>query len=469
MKRIAQFIRSVIPADPFQLIFLAGVVCLVVAHSLRWWPAELARASEMRANWLGELLRASGPLFVYFIIFSAMAGYFVCFWPGNHPVRRILFSVCAPALIGLGLMFSRIIYLAGPPRSVLESPGSALSHSLGWAKSILWTLPTGFQFTLVGLVLIGLFTSRMAFGISTLPLALTGKQASKLEDSEAWRRLQFIVFVLLGPFFLLLSIMGLGVPLIVLARAPAYLQSVWFGRLAPIIESLMAYGVLVWFVFRKEKQTIKQSIRWPGMTSLLLAGAFAVGIDLLMSMGQYLSERVQWAAHSFGRFGPPSLETYFSLPDPWLLLMLLAAFCEELIFRGLLQARFVERFGVYRGVCIVGIVWAAYHFFGDFSFARPTHLEVFEKLAFRIFMCVVLSFVLAWLTLRAGSVLPAAVAHGLYNVFNNSSLGPAFPGEAFVRIGLWTVLAYGLFRYWPVREIALVETVAEPPGSEGTV
>ena len=42
-KRVAEFLRSVIPADPFQSLFLAGVVCLVVAHGLRWWEFDLTR------------------------------------------------------------------------------------------------------------------------------------------------------------------------------------------------------------------------------------------------------------------------------------------------------------------------------------------------------------------------------------------------------------------------------------------
>jgi membrane protease YdiL (CAAX protease family) len=130
--------------------------------------------------------------------------------------------------------------------------------------------------------------------------------------------------------------------------------------------------------------------------------------------------------------------------------MLFAAFCEEIVFRGLLQARFIQRYGLYRAMFLVGIVWAAYHFFYEFSFLRSAHVEVFEKLGFRLFMCVVLSFVFGWLTLRAGSVFPAAVALGLYNVLGKSSLGPPFPGEAFVRVALWAVLAYVLFRYCPV-------------------
>jgi membrane protease YdiL (CAAX protease family) len=426
----------------------------------------------MNTDRLGELIRGFGILSVYLIIFSAMAGYYVCFWPGKHPVRRIIWLVCAPALIGLGLLFSRVVYLSGPASSILESGGSALGHKLAWAKSTLWMLPSGFQFTALGLLLIVVFASRLTFGISTLPLALPTKHACESEDFEAWQRLQFLVFVLVGPLFLVgivLSFMGLWIPMMLFSRPPAYIQSVWFGRLTPVIESLVAYGVLVCFLWREEKQTIRQSIRWPAAKNLLLAGAFAIGIDVTISIAQYLPERAQWAAHNFGGFGPPMFEAYFGFPDPWLFLLLFGALCEEIVFRGLLQARFIQRYGLYRGMFLVGITWAAYHFFADFSFVHPTVVEVFEKLGFRIFMSVVLSFVLGWLTLRAGSVLPAAIAHGFYNVLTKSSLGPPFPSEGLVRVGLWAVLAYILFRYWPFPELDSPEPAAELPSLESAV
>ena len=50
MKRVAEFLRSVIPADPFQLLFLAGIVCLVVAHGMRWWPVGVRLGSQLQLN-----------------------------------------------------------------------------------------------------------------------------------------------------------------------------------------------------------------------------------------------------------------------------------------------------------------------------------------------------------------------------------------------------------------------------------
>jgi membrane protease YdiL (CAAX protease family) len=192
----------------------------------------------------------------------------------------------------------------------------------------------------------------------------------------------------------------------------------------------------------------------------LRALAFPVGIEFLISVGQYSVDRAHWAAHDFGRFAPPQFGSYFSAPGIWLLLLFFSAFFEEVIFRGLLQTRFIHRYSLYHGIFLTGIVWAAFHFFSDFSFSHFTNLGVLETLAFRIFNCVSLSFVLGWLTLCSGSVLPATVAHTVYNILVFSEFGIPFDGKSTLRIALWALLAYLLFRYLPDPEQAPLVNVS---------
>jgi membrane protease YdiL (CAAX protease family) len=97
---------------------------------------------------------------------------------------------------------------------------------------------------------------------------------------------------------------------------------------------------------------------------------------------------------------------------------------------------------------------------------RSTDQEVFAKLGYRIFVCVALSFALAWLTLRSQSVLPATIAHTVYNVLVFSPNGPQFAGKAVLRVALWTVLAYVLFRYWPVPSEARLGAVTPTANPE---
>lgn len=267
----------------------------------------------------------------------------------------------------------------------------------------------------------------------------------------------------------LLSFITFGVPLILTSRLTSYVQTAWFGRVADIVELVVVVGIALCIMGREGRLTVRSSIRLPGLSWSLLALAFPACIDFLISTGQYLVDRAHWAAHDFGKFEPPQFGSYFAVPDVWFLLIFFAAFFEEVIFRGLLQTRFIHRYGLYHGIFLVGIVWAAFHFYSDFSFSHFTDPGVFLTLGFRIFVCVTLSFVLAWLTLRSGSVVPAAIAHTVYNILVFSRFGLPFAGKGSVRIALWAVLAYILFRYWPVPQESRIEAVTVAASSEPAV
>jgi len=363
-------------------------------------------------------------------------------------------------------------YLSATRTSILESTSSVIGNRFRWVEANLWKLPEGFQFTLLGLVLIGIFISRMAFGIATLPVAIPNAHVSQENLEAAWRRLQFLIFLLVGPLFLvglLLSFVSIGIPLMIFATPPAYIQSIWFSRLAPVLETPAACTVVLYLMGPENRQTVQDSIRLPDRTSALLSLIFPVGTAVLISAGHFVVDREVWVAHGFGKFSAPEFGSYFDIPDPYFLLLFFAAFFEEIIFRGLLQKRFIERYGMHRGIFFVGIVWGAFHFFSDFSFPRATGLVVLSHSWMRLFTCVTLSFVLGWLTLRSESILPAAAAHTLYNVVVFSGFAPPFLGKNFVQVALWAVGAYVLFHFWPVRVQGSLEPSPELSnlGSDG--
>jgi len=194
-------------------------------------------------------------------------------------------------------MFGAFAFLNRPSSSsVLESTGSVLVHKIHWAQSMLGKLPPGVQFSLTGLLLIAIFTSRLAFGIATLPLALSGRHALQAEDSESWRRLQFLIWFLVGIVFLpivLLSFLTLGVPLLLTSRLPSFVQSDLFPRLSVIPETIVALGIALYIMGREGREAVRNSIRLPELRWPLLALVFPIGIDLFISSGQYILDRVQ--------------------------------------------------------------------------------------------------------------------------------------------------------------------------------
>jgi len=375
-------------------------------------------------------------------------------------------------MAGLGLMFSRLLYVTAPSSSVLEGAGSLVAQKMRWAWSLPWKLLTGFHFCLIGLLLIAIYTSRLAFGIAALPLSLPGNSVTTSEDSGAWRRVQLLIWVLVGPLYLvstLLALFTIGVPIALSSYVPAYIQSVWFSQFSPVIEGLVVFAVILWIAGRGDREVIWKTIRLPEPMHVGLALVIPVGIGVLLTTGQYLFDRAQWAAHNFGNMDPPQFGSYFTFPDAWFLLLFLPAFFEEMIFRGLLQRRLIQRYGIYRGIFFVGMVWAGFHFVSDVSFSRLTGTDVLLKLTWRLLFCLALSYVLGWLTLRSGSILPAAIAHTFYNILVMSGFGPPFIGKDTVLVALWAVLAWALFRYWPVQAEDIPEATGAAQGPEPVV
>jgi membrane protease YdiL (CAAX protease family) len=451
LKRLAKFIRSVIPADPAQLLILTGAVCLTVSPHLRFWPPEFIPPGGSRAELLIQQTVPLRILLGLLVMLSGMAAYFVCFWPGSRPVRRILLSVFAPGIAGSGFILAQIFWFAQPATSVLQSTYHTAQSvkPLGWTA---WVSLSGFFFCFAGLLLIAIYTSRLTFGIARLPLSLPDNPLSEATDSAAWRRLQWVIWVLIGPLILVSVVLGIfSLPLIFSSRISVYIQTVWFTRLSSVVEGAATLGVLLWIMGKENRQVIWSMTRLPEPRHAALGLSLPIGIASLISTAQYLLVRAQWAAHGFGSEVPPTLGSFFNLPDPWLYLLIFSAFFEEMIFRCLLLRRFVQRYGIHRGIILVGIVWAAFHFHSDVSFSRATITGAITILGSRVAMCLVLNYVLAWLTLRFSSVIPAALAHAFYNVLVFSEFDPPFPGKNAVRLGLWAILAWLLFRYWPLQ------------------
>ncbi len=473
VKRLSVFLRSVIPADPAQLYFLCGIVCLIVAPHLRWSPEQLATSGhyrflsreafeKVRMEWFLLLSVA-----VYPLIFSAMAGYFICFWPGSRPARRILYAVLLPAIFGLSLICGRLLYIDRQQGSLFESSASIFLRTAASFASISWSLGSGLHFCLLGITLVAIFTWRLAFGRSSLPLTLAEINCATPEEANPWPRMNFLIWVLMGPLWVLRGavVLVFMIPYIVSPHLPAYGQSSWFVRASYILEAAILLGFTLCTVGREGRRKAWNSMQIPGTRIFFMALAVPFGIAASVSIGHFGFDRIQWVAHGFGNSSPPQIGSYFNLPDPWLLLLFFAALSEEVIFRGLLQPRFIKRYGLHRGIFLVGVVWAAFHFFLD-PHSGESDFGVLLNIAFRMFNCLALGYVLSWLTLRSGSVLPAALAHTFYNVMVISGLGPTFYGESTVRVGLWAVLAYVLFHHWPVQSTKEPQVIAAVPDPE---
>lgn len=100
---------------------------------------------------------------------------------------------------------------------------------------------------------------------------------------------------------------------------------------------------------------------------------------------------------------------------------LLGGVGEELGWRAVLQPALEGRWGSWKGTIAVGLIWAYWHLPVNLLGYNDAVHPVLNALVLFPLAVVAMSFVLAWLTRRSGSVWPAALAHGA-----NNTLGAAF-------------------------------------------
>jgi membrane protease YdiL (CAAX protease family) len=470
MRRAVVFLRSVLPADPAQLLFLCGSIFLFIALQLRWWPEQVSSSVLVSLNrevgpaglslqsWISFVWWPGLVLFV-----SGAAGLFICLWPGSHPVPRALLFVFLPSFLALSVICSRFLYLARDPAFPLLDVPRAAAHNLSWAGTTLWQLGPGLHFSIVGLLLTSIFLLRMGFGLASLPIALTEPVISFSDKKDEWNRILLFVWFCIASLVVVTIIAGLpflGLSFL-LGHDLASGQSRWgwiFWFQQPLI-SVLIVGAAAWAVGRDRWKSLRQFLRVPRVGYLGLGLVIPVGVWTLMPLVSYLHDRIAWAETGFGKIAPPWISSYFTVPGRQLFLFYIpAAFFEEIVWRGYLQPRFVQRYGLFRGLFVLSIAWGAFHFQGDFG-PDFTDGRVLLKMLSRLVTCVTLGLVLSWLTLRSGSILPAALAHGFSNVLLVSSFDQHPPLARVLEIVLWALLAWVLFRFWPPR--VAEETFAE--------
>jgi membrane protease YdiL (CAAX protease family) len=168
----------------------------------------------------------------------------------------------------------------------------------------------------------------------------------------------------------------------------------WLGYLIPIAYALPVY-VLVW-----------------------LTGLGAINdVDLARKVG----EQFGWS-----HFPPTLTLSLFVVLTATIGLVgkISRALGEEIGWRGFLVPELSKVTGFSGVAAISGLMWAVYHYpvllFADYNAGAPA----WYSLTCFTLMVVASSFILAWLTLRSGSLWPAAIFHASHNLFIQSILTP---------------------------------------------
>jgi len=385
---------------------------------------------------------------------AGAAGLFILFWPGTHPARRILIFGLLPALAGVAALCIRFAYVAQVPNFPHLSAVEGGYRNDVWGLRTLWSLGPALHMSVLGLTLVLVFLIRLARGNSSLPLSLAPAGDVPSSQDERWKRILIFVFIAITGTLVLSPVAGaflFGV--YALAGKFTHFDSLLPTTILTFAMSAAFAGVAAWAVGETRWKELRQLIRLPETHYGLLGVFFPIVIESLPNLVVYVSDRIHWAAFNFGKFAPPVFSSYFAFPDPLYFWYLIAAWFEEVIWRGYLQPRFVERYGLMRGIFLVGIAWSAFHFLGDFR-GVTEDFQVLSTLIFRLTLCIAMSYVFGWLTLRSRSIWPAALAHGLGNVWA-ASLAYSLHGRLsstltgiIIRV-CWVLLAFALYRFWP--------------------
>jgi CAAX protease family protein len=404
----------------------------------------------------GNELRTFLITFMYPIVFGGLAAYFVCFWPGKTPVRRIALVVCLPTVVSLALILRKFFDLSQGGSSVF-GPNTGLF--IRWLRANAWNFSSGLYFCVFGLLLVLIYTARLAYGTATLPLCLwkdnSPDNSPANSGPDSLQRLSVLVFVLVGPLVLIGGLLGLLVFVLsqILSWRPSLLFAGAFATAAPVLDAVLLVGIALCILGGAGRSAARTALKLPEPRYALAALLLVVVICAVVPTGHFVIERMHWAAHDFGKYAPPELSSYIDLSSMWhlsIVMLIFGAFAEELVFRGMLLPQFIRRYGLHRGIFITGIAWAAIHFRSD-SYSGLSVGGVLLHLSERVLICLALNYVFVWMTLRWKSIIPAAIAHSVSNMFVMAGVASGEDARWEVQIVLWALVAVMLYRFWPLK------------------
>ncbi len=412
--RAGAFVRSVLPAELSHWLILLGSTFLFISQHLRWWPEAVG------SNYVPFLWASFATLLSWPLVAAGAAGYYACLLPMQRGARLavpIIFFAGLSSLLAMPIV-AFFVYRedwARPPNFALEfSPHAHLSDSGVYLK-LISNLGPASKFAACSFALVAIFAALLIWGRAALPVRLHVSPIGIPEDNNR-AVMQFVwIMICLPPLVRILEGLLL-LPLVLAPSVSAGHLPVWVTPVSNTVSALLLLLLVLLASGHCWRETLQRSFHMPPMKDLGLGALIPAALALLWPLFWLVHDRILWSAHHWGSRPEPLPASYFAIPAAASLWYFPPALVEEIAWRGYLQPRFIERYGLWRGIFFIGIVWGAFHLSGDFTF-RMTTGDVFFHLFSRPLGTVAESYALAWLTIRSRSVLPAALAHGVFNIF----------------------------------------------------
>ena len=229
-----------------------------------------------------------------------------------------------------------------------------------------------------------------------------------------------------------------------------------------------ALGVLMLMGFCK---AVRKDVLWRPTWRTLAVAPYAVFIPTLVAFGIVATFVLTgWGRSSFFAFSSNGVRV---IGGPWLLgrgqqgwpifvcnivatgvvyslISMVLGAGEELGWRGYLQGQLTKRFGLLNGLVILGLLWSFWHLpllLAGFNYPQNRYCGAF---VLSPLLLISASFFLAWLTLRARSFWPAALAHGAGDSIQGgvtTSIQSNKPGLYVYLTELALIVVVGLISY----------------------
>jgi membrane protease YdiL (CAAX protease family) len=156
-------------------------------------------------------------------------------------------------------------------------------------------------------------------------------------------------------------------------------------------------------------------------------GLVAYGLVWLTGLGVFTTDNLPALGSLTPESLPPSAKLagfLVVISTAGIVVALLSATGEELGWRGLLVPELARRLSFNQTALLSGVIWTIWHLplilFADYHSATP---RLYAIACFTV-MVLGMSFLLAWLRLRSGSVWPAALLHASHNLWVQAVFDP---------------------------------------------
>ena len=390
----------------------------------------------------------------------------------QNPARKFEGWVITPAGVGLTVFAGLVLVVKPPYQSVLESK-SPTYELLRYLPGHMASLGSGFFLALAGLTIICISVQRFSRGRIALPIRFRGATRDEGSDlSRTGRNILIMVF-------------GTG---LIVSLASCYFV-VWGYNAILSFQFMTGFGGYDWvlstayaafatilsaIIFgQAARGQVKVYVQRLGLRDATQALLIALVILLLPRILEGVSGQFDWESVGIANGDRYSwTELLLPQPFPWVLLVFVTAFFQEIVLRGFLQTLLTEALGLKRAIFLVGLLWGILplHYGIHPLFDGGSRIAGIEALITWAIL-VAYGVVIGWVFARTGSLLTTVVLHGTFMIFHESSNREIYlrhPAIYWFEVLLLIATGWYLFKRYPVVQGAAGSDNGLVPGLERT-